>query len=240
MKIIIVKNYQELSDEANKVMRKVLMENERPVLGLATGSSPIGLYQAMVKDYLAKLTDYQKVVTFNLDEYVGIPEDHPESYATFMKNNLFSKVNIKMENVHLPKGNNKDESLSIEYEKDLAKYQVDIQLLGVGSNGHIGFNEPNTSFDSVTHVVELNESTRKDNARFFNNDISLVPTHARSMGLATIMKAKKILLIASSTNKAEAVNRMINGPITEECPASLLQKHPDVTVILDHDAASLL
>jgi len=240
MKIIIVKNYQELSDEANKVMRKVLMENERPVLGLATGSSPIGLYQAMVKDYLAKLTDYQKVVTFNLDEYVGISEDHPESYATFMQNNLFSKVNIKMENVHLPKGNNKDESLSIEYEKDLAKYQVDIQLLGVGSNGHIGFNEPNTSFDSVTHVVELNESTRKDNARFFNNDISLVPTHARSMGLATIMKAKKILLIASSTNKAEAVNRMINGPITEECPASLLQKHPDVTVILDHDAASLL
>lgn len=240
MKVIIVENYEELSQKAFEVMKEVVDSNEKPVLGLATGSSPIGLYKCMIEDHKKNGTDYSKVVTFNLDEYVGLEKNHSQTYYTFMHENLFEGIEIPEENVHLPLGNGDLEQNCKDYEKAMEDYVVDIQLLGIGSNGHIGFNEPGTSFDSLTHVVELKESTRKDNARFFDPLGEEVPTHACTMGIATIMKSKKILVVANGENKADAVYNMVRGEVNEECPASILQKHDDVVVIVDRAAGSRL
>lgn len=239
--VIIVKDYEALSDEAFKVMKEVVTSKEHPVLGLATGSSPIGLYQRMIKDHKDNGTSYKEVVTFNLDEYVGLKKNHSESYYTFMNTNLFSGLDIDLNNVHIPVGDSDDLTKECEaYEQAMADFNVDIQLLGIGSNGHIGFNEPGTSFDSLTHIVTLKEKTRVDNARFFDPLGEEVPTEAITMGIATIMKAKKVLLVASGEGKADAIAGMINGPVTEDLPASVLQNHPDVTVIVDEAAASKL
>lgn len=238
IKLIKVENYNEVSKKAFEIMKEVL-DKKTVTLGLATGSSPIGLYERMVDSYNKNEISFKDVTTFNLDEYIGLDVNHPESYSSFMNRNLFSKVDINKNNINLPK-NGSDPKLSEEYEDLLSNHQIDLQLLGIGSNGHIGFNEPGTSFDSLTHIVDLNESTIQDNARFFDNDISKVPTQARSMGLATIMKSKKILLIATSENKAQAIYDMIHGEVTIDCPASILQNHPDVTVIVDEDAAKLI
>lgn len=238
MKVIVCKDYNEVSKKAYEVMKDVLTSKDDVVLGLATGSSPIGLYKEMVADYQAGNVSYKKVKSFNLDEYVGIDRNHPESYYSFMHKNLFDAVDIDENNVNLPYGSTKEEADA--YEKSMEEYRIDLQVLGIGSNGHIGFNEPGTSFDSTTHIVDLKESTIKDNARFFDDDINLVPKHAISMGIASIMKSKKILLIASGANKAKAVAGMVNGPITEDLPASILQKHDDVVIVVDTEAASLL
>lgn len=239
--VIIVKDYEALSDEAFNVMKEVVTSKEHPVLGLATGSSPIGLYQRMIKDHKDNGTSYKEVVTFNLDEYVGLKKNHSESYYTFMNTNLFSGLDINLNNVHIPVGDSDDLAKECEaYEQAMADFNVDIQLLGIGSNGHIGFNEPGTSFDSLTHIVTLKEKTRVDNARFFDPLGEEVPTEAITMGIATIMKAKKVLLVASGEGKADAIAGMINGPVTEDLPASVLQNHPDVTVIVDEAAASKL
>lgn len=241
MKVIVVDNYDQVSDEAFKVMKDVLDSKENPVLGLATGSSPIGLYQRMIKDHQDTGRDYSKVTTFNLDEYVGLDKHHQESYYSFMHTNLFNGIEIPEENTHVPLGDTDDlDKAAKDYEAAMDNYHVDIQLLGIGANGHIGFNEPGTSFDSLTHVVELKEKTRKDNARFFDPLGEEVPTHAITMGIATIMKAKKILLVANGENKAGAIKAMVEGEVSEECPASILQKHDDVVVIVDKAAASLL
>ncbi|MDD6004849.1 MAG: glucosamine-6-phosphate deaminase [Firmicutes bacterium] len=240
MKIIICENYDELSEKAFEVMKEVVTSKERPVLGLATGSSPIGLYKCMIKDHVENHTDYSKVTTFNLDEYVGLPREHSQTYYTFMHENLFEGIEIPEENVHLPLGNGDLEKNCADYEKAMEDYTVDIQLLGIGSNGHIGFNEPGTSFDSLTHVVELKESTRKDNARFFDPLGEEVPTHACTMGIATIMKSKKVLVVANGANKADAVYNMVKGPVSEDCPASVLQNHPDVVLIVDRAAGKKL
>ena len=240
-KTIVKNNYDEVSDEAFKVMKEVLDNTEKPVLGLATGSSPVGLYQRMIKDHEENGTSYQNAVSFNLDEYVGLPENHPQSYRYFMNENLFDHIDIPKENTHVPNGNAEDEEQACrDYEANLKKYTVDIQVLGIGSDGHIAFNEPGTPFTSETHLMKLTEQTRKDNARFFDGDITQVPEEAITQGLASIMRAKKIILIATGKNKAEAVAHMINGEKSEACPASILQDHPDVTVVLDQDAASLL
>ena len=239
IKVIVVENYDELSQKAFDVVKEVL-NNEQPVLGLATGSSPIGLYKNMIADHKKNNTSYQNVITFNLDEYANLPIDHSESYFTFMNTNLFDHVDINKNNIHIPLGNGELDENCKAYDKGMEEFKVDIQVLGIGSNGHIGFNEPGTSFDSLTHVVKLKESTRKDNARFFEPLNEEVPTHACTMGIATIMKAKKILLLASGANKADAINAMINGPISEDCPASILQKHNDVIVIVDKAAAEKL
>lgn len=238
--VIIVKDYEALSEEAFKVMKEVVASKENPVLGLATGSSPVGLYQNMIKDHKENGTSYKNVITFNLDEYVGLARDHSQTYYTFMHENLFNGIDIPEENVHLPLGNGDLEKNCADYEKAMEDYQVDIQLLGIGSNGHIGFNEPGTSFDSLTHIVTLKEKTRKDNARFFIPLNEEVPTQAITMGIATIMKSKKVLLVASGEGKADAIAGMINGPVSEDVPASILQNHPDVTVIVDEAAASKL
>ncbi|MBR3265225.1 MAG: glucosamine-6-phosphate deaminase [Erysipelotrichaceae bacterium] len=237
--VIKVKDYEEASDKAFEVMKDFIKPGK--VLGLATGSTPIGLYQRMVKDHEENGTSYKEIKTFNLDEYVGLPISHPESYYAFMHRNLFDHIDIPEENTHVPSGLGEDlEAQAAAYDAMIAKDPVDIQLLGIGSDGHIAFNEPGTAFDSPTHVTDLAESTIKDNCRFFDNDISKVPTQAVTQGIGTIMKAKNILLIATGANKAQAVKDMINGPVDETCPASILQKHDNVTIIVDEAAASLL
>ena len=239
--VIIGKNQDEVSTEAFKIMKNVVKSNQRPVLGLATGSSPVGLYKKMIADHVVNGTSYQRCVTFNLDEYVGLPADHAQSYYTFMHENLFSGIDVPEENIHIPNGNAKDEMAACrEYEDELKKYEVDIQILGIGSDGHIAFNEPGTPFESETHLMKLTEQTRKDNARFFEGDMEKVPSEAITQGLASIMRAKKIVLIATGKNKADAVYNMIHGPKTTACPASVLRNHQDVTIILDESAANRL
>jgi len=239
IRIIKVKDYEEASDQAFAVMKDFLKPGK--VLGLATGSTPLGLYERMVKDHKENGTSYREIKSFNLDEYVGLPITHPESYYAFMHRNLFDHIDIPEENAHVPSGLGDNlEAQAKHYDEMIDQDPVDIQLLGIGSDGHIAFNEPGTSFDSGTHVTDLAESTIKDNCRFFDNDISKVPTQAVTQGIGTIMKARNILLIATGANKAQAVKDMINGPVDEACPASILQKHENVTVIVDEAAASLL
>lgn len=238
MKVIVVKNYDEVSKEAFNVMKEVVTSNPNAVLGLATGSSPIGLYENMIKDHKENGTSYAGCQSFNLDEYVGIDRNHSQSYWTFMHENLFHGIDLPEDKVHVPYGNTKEDCEA--YEKAMENVSVDVQVLGIGGNGHIGFNEPGTPFTEETHIVELTEKTRQDNARFFEDDINKVPTHAITMGIATIMKAKKILLVASGANKADAVAAMVNGPVDENCPASVLQNHNDVVVIVDEAAAAKL
>ena len=237
--IIKVKNYDEASDKAFELMKEYLQPGK--VLGLATGSTPLGLYARMVEDHEENGTSYLDIKTFNLDEYVGLEITHPESYYAFMHRNLFDHIDIPEENVHIPCGLGDDlEEKAREYDEMIDQDPIDIQILGIGSDGHIAFNEPGTPFDSPTHITELAESTIKDNCRFFDNDISKVPTQAVTQGIGTIMKAKNIVLIATGANKAQAVKDMIEGEVDEACPASILQTHPSVTVIADEDAASLL
>ena len=240
MKIIKVKNYEEMSYEASLVIKELLQKKPDATLGLATGSSPIGLYQNLIKFYQAGEISFKDVKSYNLDEYCELPRSHPESYYSFMHRNLFDHVDIKAENIHIPCSEGSDlQALCKEYNDALNAATVDIQLLGIGANGHIGFNEPNTPFDQETFVVELTEKTRKDNQRFFNS-LDEVPTHAMTMGIANIMKAKKLLMVISGANKAEAVKKLASGVITEEFPASILNKHDDVIVFVDEEAAKLI
>lgn len=238
MEVIVLKDYEEVSQKAFEVMKDIVVNKPNAVLGLATGSTPIGMYTRMIKDHAENKTSYKDCQSFNLDEYVGLPRDHKESYYTFMHTNLFHGIDIKEENVHLPYGDSAADCAA--YEKAMEHVHVDVQVLGIGANGHIGFNEPGTSFDEETHIVTLTQKTREDNARFFDGDINQVPTHAITMGVATIMKAGKILLIATGANKADAVAAMISKTPSIDCPASVLQNHKDVIVILDEAAASKL
>jgi glucosamine-6-phosphate deaminase len=240
MKVIKVKDYQEMSNAASKIVGDLLKEKKNATLGLATGSTPIGLYKNLVKMYQNKEISFKDVTTYNLDEYCELPRNHKESYFSFMHRNLFDHVDIIEENVHIPSsigaGLNK---LCQDYNNSLHKATIDLQVLGIGGNGHIGFNEPGTSFDQETFIVKLTEKTRMDNMRFFNS-LDEVPHHAITMGIKNIMQAKKILLLASGKSKAEAVKKLINGEITEVFPASVLKNHKDVIVIIDEEAASLL
>lgn len=239
--VTVKDTYEEVSHEAFRVMKGVLSGDHTPVLGLATGSSPVGLYQEMIRDHQENGTDYSNIITFNLDEYIGLPRNHRESYWTFMHVNLFDHIDIPDKNVHVPLGCGADpEADCAAYEAELSKYTVDVQVLGIGSDGHIAFNEPGCPFDSVTHLMDLTEQTRRDNARFFGGDINQVPKKAATMGLASIMRAKKIIMIATGENKADAVKGMMEGPKTVDCPASILQDHPEVYVFLDRAAASKL
>lgn len=238
--IIIKENYDEVSKAAFDVMKDIVRK-DKAVLGLATGSSPVGLYKEMIRDHQENGTSYKDTASFNLDEYIGLPKSHRESYYTFMHENLFNHIDIKEENAHVPLGDCEDpEKSAKEYEDELKKYEVDVQILGIGSDGHIAFNEPGCPFDSETHIMELTEQTREDNARFFDGNIDEVPKLAITQGLASIMRAKKIILIATGANKAQAVKDMIEGEKTVDCPASILQDHSDVTVVLDKDASSKL
>ena len=240
MKIIITENYEEMSKKASEILVSIVKNNPNAILGLATGSSPIGTYQNMIKDHKENGTSYKNVHTVNLDEYVGLTADHDQSYAYFMRTNLFDGLDIDLKNTNLPCGSAKDLQAECDrYNTLLENYKQDVQVLGLGSNGHIGFNEPDTPFDSVTHLVDLTENTIKDNSRLFAS-IDEVPRQALSMGIKNIMNAKSILMVVSGKNKAEAVKGMVKGEITPALPASVLQLHPFVTVICDKDAGSLL
>ena len=240
MKVIITKNYEELSERAAEIMLGIVKQNPKAILGLATGTTPLGLYAKMISDHRENGTDYSQIRTVNLDEYKGLPRTHEQSYAYFMKKNLFEGLGIAPEQTNIEDGTAKDEkSECARYDALLEQLPRDIQLLGLGSNGHIAFNEPGTPFGSGTHVVTLAESTVKDNARLFE-DISEVPRKAYTMGIKQIMQAKKILILASGANKAEAVYKMVKGEVTEQVPASVLQLHPDCTLIADEAAAQKL
>jgi glucosamine-6-phosphate deaminase len=219
----------------------LIQTNPRAVLGLATGGTPVGVYEQVVKDYDRGLVNFKGVTTFNLDEYVGLPEDHPESYHSYMNQHLFRHINIPAGQIHIPNGNAADlEAECRAYDETIADAgQIDLQLLGLGHNGHIGFNEPAHALIRGTHIVDLAEETLKANARFFDS-IDDVPKQALTMGVGTILKAKMIVLIVRGADKAEIVHRALTGPITTDVPASLLQTHPHLVVLLDQEAGRLM
>ena len=240
MKVIITKDYEELSKKAAEMMLAVIRSTPDAVLGLATGTTPLGLYARLIEEQKKNGTDYKNIRTVNLDEYKGLPASHEQSYAYFMRHNLFEGLGIAPEQTNIENGMAEDEAEECaRYDALLDVMPRDIQLLGLGSNGHIAFNEPKTPFGSGTHVVSLAESTIKDNARLFASQDE-VPRKAFTMGIRHIMQAKRILILASGANKAEAVFRMAKGPVTEDVPASVLQLHPDCTLIADEAAAAKL
>lgn len=220
--------------------RYVQLINNKPnaILGGATGSTPIPLYKELAKQCKAGNVSFKNVKTFNLDEYVGLDGNHDQSYRYFMNHQLFEHIDIDIENTHVPSGI--DTKNPGRYDEEIANAGgIDLQLLGIGVDGHIGFNEPGTRFDSITHVVKLEQNTREVNSRFFNS-IDEVPTHAVTMGIKTVMNARAIMLIASGESKAEIVKAFIEGPVTTKVPASILQLHPFVEVYLDKEAAKFL
>lgn len=241
MNIVIAKDYSEMSRIAANEFAHAIHANPSCVMGLATGSTPIGMYECLVEEFRAGTLNFSYSTTFNLDEYCGIAPTDPNSYRYFMDENLFSHINIQPQNIHLPNGNASDlEKECLSYEDAIAIADgIDIQLLGLGNNGHIGFNEPACSFPVTTHVVDLAQSTIEANSRFFETS-SDVPRQAITMGIGTIMKARKIVLLASGDGKADIVKRAFFGPVTPEVPASVLQLHRDVTVIVDDSAATKL
>ncbi|CEE02859.1 Glucosamine-6-phosphate deaminase [Caldibacillus thermoamylovorans] len=234
MKIINVGNYQELSERAAKIVIETVQNKPNAVLGLATGSTPIGLYNELIDDHAKNGTSYRKICTFNLDEYVGLEGSHPQSYLYFMRQHLFNHIDISSENTFIPNGKAEDMMKECERYEELIKEKggIDLQILGIGQNGHIGFNEPGTSFSSRTHIIQLTESTRKANSRFFSS-MDEVPTHAVTVGIQTIMESRKILLLVSGQAKMEAFKRLLSDEIDESFPASVLKLHNDVTVITD-------
>ena len=240
MKVIIAKNYEEMSEKAFEIMHEVVVKNPSAILGLATGSTPLGLYKKMIEDYEKNGTSYKKIRTVNLDEYAGLDYSSDQSYVYFMRHNLFDHIDIDLKNTNIENGKAVNRAAECErYNKLLENMQQDLQVLGIGSNGHIAFNEPGTPFGSVTHVVDLTESTIKDNSRLFAN-IEEVPRQAFTMGLKNIMNAKKILIMANGGNKARAVYGLVAGEVTENLPASILQLHPDCTLVCDEEAAGII
>lgn len=241
MEVIIAKDYDTLSKQAAIIIAGQVIGQPSSVLGLATGSSPVETYKNLAVFYREGIVDFSRVTAFNLDEYYGVAPDNPCSYRWFMEDNLFKYINILPENTHIPDGLAKDTATECrEYEEKIHRAGgIDLQLLGIGGNGHIGFNEPGTNFQSATHLVELNQETIEANSRFFDSP-DQVPRQALSMGIKSIMAARKIILLASGRAKAKAVYEMVLGPITPQHPASVLQLHPQVVVIVDKEAASLL
>ncbi len=237
MKIIKTANYDEMSQKAANIIAAQMILKPNSVLGLATGSSPIGTYKELVKKNEAGDIDFSHITTVNLDEYRGLPRDNDQSYYYFMNDNLFNHVNIDKARTHVPNGMVEDAMEECGNYEALIKELggVDLQLLGLGHNGHIGFNEPSDEFDKVTHCVDLQESTIEANKRFFAS-IDDVPRQAYTMGVGTIMAAKKILVVVSGADKADIVKKAFTGPVTPNVPASILQMHPDVTVVCDAKA----
>ena len=233
-----IKSKEKISEEIAKLIIDLVNENPKAVLGLATGSSPLGVYERLVNACKNNEVSFKDVTTFNLDEYVGLDGQHNQSYRFFMNDNLFNHIDIDLNKTHVPSGVGNYEESAKEYDNLIEEAGgIDLQILGIGSDGHIAFNEPGTSFNSLTHIAELAESTIKDNSRFFNS-VDEVPTKAVTMGLSSIMRAKKIVLIATGENKADAIHGLLEGLITEDLPCSILRNHPNVTIYVDHAAFS--
>ncbi len=237
MKKVVFDTYEELSKYAADMVASELNSKSHYILGLPTGGTPVGMYAEIVKLYNKGIIDFSDVTTFNLDEYMGLERDHDQSYYYFMNKNLYSKVNLKPENINIPNGCAEDfEKEAAAYdEKILEKGGIDLMILGIGPNGHIGFNEPDAELESATHTVTLTKETIEANARFFNS-IDDVPRHAITMGVGSILKAKKILMLISGENKKEITKKLFSGKVSTDNPASLLQLHPSVTVLVDKAA----
>ena len=237
---VVVGNNEQISKLIAEEFIKVINAKPNCVLGLATGTSPLKVYAELVKANKEGRVTFKDVTTFNLDEYIGLEGTHNQSYRYFMNENLFNHIDINKERTHVLKGTGDYLAYANQYDKLIADFGgIDIQILGIGSDGHIAFNEPGTPFNSLTHVAELAESTIVDNSRLFN-DISEVPTKAVTMGLKSIMNARKIVLIATGKNKAKAIYNLLKGPKTEEVPCSILQDHKDCTIYCDEEAYSLV
>jgi len=241
MEILVSATYEEMSKAAAKAVAQLLNTRPNAVLGLATGSTPLGLYKELARMHKSEGLDFSQVTTFNLDEYVGLKKDHPQSYHYFMHENLFKHINIPAQNSYIPSGTTDNyAAFCAWYERRIEEYGgIDLQLLGVGSDGHIAFNEPSSSLGSRTRIKTLARSTIEDNARFFEKIVD-VPIYAITMGVGTILEARKILFLANGASKADAVAKAIEGPVTSMITASALQLHPDVTAYLDRAAAGKL
>ncbi|OAA83064.1 glucosamine-6-phosphate deaminase [Clostridium ljungdahlii] len=241
MRVIIADNYKEMSKKAAVMVSSQVILKHDSVLGLATGDTPLGMYKELIKLYEDKEVDFSDVTTFNLDEYYKIQRENPESYYYYMNNNFFKYVNVKKEKIYIPNGTAKDiDEECRNYEDEIKnKGGIDIQVLGIGANGHIGFNEPDVNFEAETHLVKLDKMTIEANARFFNSKDE-VPTTAISMGIKTIMQSKRVVLLANGEVKADAIYKTVKGKICPEVPASILQLHSDATIIVDKGAAKLL
>ncbi len=241
MEVIIKKDYEAMSKTGAEIIAKLVRNKPNCVLGLATGGTPVGLYKELIRMHKDEGLDFSKVVSFNLDEYVGLPTSHDQSYHYFMHDNLFNHVNIQPENVHVPSGTADDHIAFCEwYEDEIDKAGgIDLQLLGIGGDGHIAFNEPGSSLASRTRMKTLTEETIEDNARFFES-IDDVPRYAITMGVGTIMEARHCLLVCNGEKKAETIAKAIEGPVTADITASALQMHPQATFILDEPAATKL
>lgn len=241
MKIRIFETAQEASVAGAEIIAEVMKSQDKTVLGLATGSTPVPMYKELIRRNTEKELDFTNVYSYNLDEYIGLDGTHDQSYRYFMNDNLFNHININKEHTHVPCGIGADHAADAKaYDAAIeAEGGIDVQVLGIGNNGHIGFNEPADVFYKGTHVVDLTESTIDANKRFFANRDE-VPKQAITLGMGGIMNAKKVIMLAFGKGKAEAVRAMINGEIDPKCPASILQLHKDVTVLIDKEAASLL
>lgn len=241
LKIIKVENYDELSKKGAELLLKELIKLERPVIGLATGSTPEGVYKEMINYHKEENYSFKNVVSFNLDEYINLPEEDENSYHYYMKDKLFNHIDIPLNQTYVPDGMADDLELECNRYEEAIKQAggINIQLLGLGVNGHIGFNEPGTAFDSKTHVITLDKSTRNANAHFFASGGD-VPEQAISMGIKSIMQAENIILLVSGKNKARALKRFFEEELTEDFPATILHKHKNVTVIADKEALSEL
>lgn len=241
MRIIVCENYEEVSKKAAQMILSQVTLKPNSVLGLATGSTPIGMYENLVELNKKGDIDFSEVRTFNLDEYYNLPKENDQSYHYFMYKNLFDHININPENIHIPNGMTDDVDAECERYDELIKEAggVDIQVLGIGNNAHIGFNEPTINFEKGTHLVQLEDSTIEANSRFFDN-IEDVPKKAITMGVGSIFKSKKIMLIATGENKAEAIYNTVYGKVVPEVPASILQFHSDIVLILDKEASKFL
>ena len=239
MEVVICASYEELSVAAARAVAAVVRAKPDAVLGLATGSTPLGLYQELIRLHVEEGLDFSNVTTFNLDEYVGLDGEHDQSYRYFMNENLFKHINVPLARTHVPSGMAEDlGSACREYEAQIAQAGgIDIQVLGIGGDGHIAFNEPGSSLASRTRVKTLAEQTIQDNARFFERP-ELVPIYAVTMGVGTILEARRCILLANGAGKAEAVAAAIEGPVSSLCTASALQLHPDAAIFIDREAAA--
>lgn len=241
MLVIVRKDYREVSEEAARLIADRLLKKPNLTLGLATGSTPLGLYKELIRLHLQDGLDFSKVTTFNLDEYIGLPPSHDQSYHYFMRESLFDHINVDPRNIYIPDGMTHDVDAFCDwYEVQMQKAGgIDLQVLGIGSNGHIAFNEPGSSLGSRTRIKTLTDRTVRDNARFFSS-MEEVPRYAITMGVGTIMDARELVLLASGESKADAIKAAVEGPVTAMVPASIIQMHRRAYVVIDEAAASKL
>lgn len=240
MKIIELNNKEEIAKYVSKKVISKVKNNKKAVIGFATGTSPLLTYKEIIKDHQKNHTSWKDITTFNLDEYISLPKDHKQSYNYFMHHNLFDYLDLKQENINIPLGVNNYQEFANKYDQKIIDAGgIDLQILGLGINGHIGFNEPPCDFESKTRVVNLVKSTIKANSRFFKN-INEVPKQAVSMGIKSIINAKKIILIAFGFNKAKAIKELVEGKISINWPCTVLRNHKDFTLVIDKEAKSLL